>query len=69
MEAVRHNRSVTLFTDEFRCPVHVDDVCDALLELAECDDILGRLNLGGPQVFSRLAWGRLTFPPQGYRFE
>lgn len=58
VEAVKHRRTVTLFTDEIRCPVHVDDVCDALLELAERDDIHGAVNLGGPQAFSRLAWGR-----------
>jgi dTDP-4-dehydrorhamnose reductase len=58
VEAVQQQKSLTLFTDELRCPVHVHDVCAALLELSKRDDIHGPLNLGGPQAFTRWAWGQ-----------
>ncbi len=45
-----------LFTDEFRCPIFVEDLADALLELANpvCH---GVLNIAGPQWLSRYEFG------------
>lgn len=48
---------ITLFTDEYRCPVHVSDVSAAVLELAARPEIAGTLNLGGPQAYNRWDWG------------
>ncbi len=45
-----------LFTDEFRCPIWVENLAEALLELAETN-YAGILNLGGPQPFNRWEWG------------
>ena len=45
-----------LFTDEYRCPVFVDDLADALLELARTD-FAGPINLAGPQRLSRYEFG------------
>lgn len=45
-----------LFTDEYRCPIFVDDLADALLELAPLD-YAGVLNIAGPQRCSRYEFG------------
>lgn len=47
-----------LFDDEQRCPVHVDDLAAALVELAG-NDLQGVLHVGGAQATSRLELGRL----------
>jgi dTDP-4-dehydrorhamnose reductase len=45
-----------LFTDEYRCPVFVDDLADTLLELAQTD-FAGVINVAGPQRLSRYEFG------------
>lgn len=45
-----------LFTDEYRCPILVDDLADALLELA-ATAFVGVLNVAGPQRVSRYEFG------------
>jgi dTDP-4-dehydrorhamnose reductase len=47
-----------LFTDMVRKPVHVDDLADALLELA-ASDYAGVLNIAGPDAISRYDLGVL----------
>ncbi|WP_088979682.1 SDR family oxidoreductase [Micromonospora coxensis] len=49
----------TLFTDEFRCPVDVTDLADAVLELAVSSDA-GPLNVAGPDAVSRAELGLLV---------
>ncbi len=41
-----------LFTDEFRCPIWVEKLAQALLELAK-KDYVGILNIGGPESLNR----------------
>jgi dTDP-4-dehydrorhamnose reductase len=48
-----------LFTDEIRKPVHVDDLADALLELAG-GDYAGVLNVAGADAVSRYELGVLV---------
>jgi dTDP-4-dehydrorhamnose reductase len=48
-----------LFTDEIRKPVHVDDLADALLELAG-GDYAGVLNVAGADAISRYELGVLV---------
>ncbi|GLW30480.1 SDR family oxidoreductase [Actinoplanes regularis] len=48
-----------LFTDEIRKPVHVDDLADALLELAS-GDFAGVLNVAGADAVSRYDLGVLV---------
>lgn len=48
-----------LFEDERRCPVHVVDLADALVELAG-NDVRGILHCGGADATSRLDLGRLV---------
>ena len=48
-----------LFEDERRCPVHVEDLAAALVELAG-SDVRGVLHVGGADAMSRLEVGRLV---------
>jgi dTDP-4-dehydrorhamnose reductase len=48
-----------LFTDMVRVPVHVDDLADALLEVARLD-YRGVLNVAGPDAISRYDLGVLV---------
>lgn len=57
-EAARAGRPATLFTDEIRCPVFVDDLAAALLELAGRPEVSGPLNAGGAQALSRWEFGQ-----------
>ncbi len=45
-----------LFTDEYRCPIFVDDLADVLLELA-ANDVVGVINVAGAQRLSRYEFG------------
>jgi len=45
-----------LFTDEYRCPIFVDDLADALIEIAQ-NDFVGVLNIAGAQRVSRYEFG------------
>ena len=47
-----------LFDDERRCPVHVADLADALVELAT-SEVQGVLNVAGAEAMSRFELGRL----------
>lgn len=51
--------SGVLFDDDIRCPVHVDDLAAALLELA-FSDATGVRHVAGPDAVSRLDIGRLV---------
>ncbi|MET8085695.1 sugar nucleotide-binding protein [Micromonospora sp. NPDC005237] len=48
-----------LFTDEFRCPIDVSDLADAVLELA-CSSYAGLLNVAGADAVSRAELGLLV---------
>ncbi len=45
-----------LFTDEFRCPIWVENLAEVLLELAQ-HDYEGTLNVGGPERLNRWELG------------
>jgi len=49
----------TFFTDELRCPVQVDDLVAALLELCE-SDVAGPLHVTGPDAVSRWEFAGLV---------
>ena len=53
-----------LFTDEIRCPVHVQDLAAALLELAD-SRFSGILNVAGPEAVSRAGFGRMIARAHG----
>ncbi len=53
-----------LFTDEIRCPIAVDDLADACLELAG-NDTAGLLNVAGADIMSWYDMGRLLVAKHG----
>jgi dTDP-4-dehydrorhamnose reductase len=53
-----------LFTDDIRCPVHVDDLADALVELA-LDGATGVRHCAGPDALSRHEIGCLVAARDG----
>jgi dTDP-4-dehydrorhamnose reductase len=55
---------VAFFTDELRSPVQVDDLADALLELAELD-VAGPLHVAGADDVSRYDFARLVVAAHG----
>ncbi|MFI6622440.1 SDR family oxidoreductase [Streptomyces sp. NPDC050528] len=57
-ELVAGTREGVLFTDVVRCPVHVEDLAGALLELA-LSDRAGMFHLAGPDALSRHELGVL----------
>ncbi len=50
--SIRNGHEVKLFTDEYRCPLLVDNLCQILYEVAG-KDINGIYNIGGPERISR----------------
>ncbi|ADD40958.1 SDR family oxidoreductase [Stackebrandtia nassauensis] len=58
-ELVHGQREGFLFTDMVRTPVHVDDLADALLELAG-NDFSGVLNVAGSEAITRYELGVLV---------
>ena len=56
LDSVRRRSPITLFTDEFRCPIYGPDLADALLELA-VNDVAGPIHVAGPQALSRYDMG------------
>ncbi|MET7489831.1 sugar nucleotide-binding protein [Streptomyces sp. NPDC005538] len=57
-------RDGVLFTDDIRCPVHVDDLAAALWELA-LSDAAGVFHLAGPDALSRHDLGVLIARREG----
>jgi dTDP-4-dehydrorhamnose reductase len=57
-------RSGALFSDEIRCPIAVQDLAAAVLELAG-SGYAGLLNVAGPEALSRAELGRLIARSHG----
>jgi dTDP-4-dehydrorhamnose reductase len=53
-----------MFSDEFRRPVHVQDLAAAVLEL-DAAGYAGRVNVAGPETVSRVEFGRLVAKAYG----
>jgi dTDP-4-dehydrorhamnose reductase len=69
IDSLYQGRPITLFTDEIRSPVWVQDLAAALIELVELS-FSGVLNVAGPQPLSRYQMGerlalRLALDPAG----
>jgi len=66
---IQKKQTVKLFVDEYRCPIWVDNLAQALLEVAE-SRLSGVLNVAGPQRLNRWDYGmkllnRMKIDPQG----
>jgi dTDP-4-dehydrorhamnose reductase len=57
VERVGRGESVCLFVDEYRTPVYAKNLCNALLELVEREDLQGIYHLAGPERLSRFEFG------------
>jgi len=57
--------TVSLYDDQFRTPVLVNNLAEALLELAE-NDFTGIIHLGGTNRIDRLTFGRQLCAAAGY---
>lgn len=58
VEALRTGRALTLFEDEFRTPIWLEDAAEST-RMAAVSDYHGNLHLGGPVRMSRLEMGRI----------
>lgn len=64
LDIVEGRRGERLFTDEFRCPVEVEDLAAAVLELAS-HEFAGVINVAGAEAVSRYELGRLIAAAHG----
>lgn len=64
-DALRAREELTLFSDEFRTPVHVADAARSLLGLSNVG-ATGIWNCGGPERLSRLDFGHMVADTLGY---
>lgn len=63
--AIDRGESVQLFEDEYRNPIWVWNLAEALLEAAG-RDVTGILHIAGPDAVTRLALGRVLLGAMGY---
>lgn len=59
---------LNLFVDEFRNPVYVGDLCQALIQLID-STFVGALHIGGPERLSRHEFGQTFAGVHGYPLE
>jgi len=64
LDLIEGRRSGALFTDEYRCPIAVQDLAAAIWELAAAD-YAGLINVAGPEALSRAELGRLVATRHG----
>lgn len=64
LAVARGERPEKLFRDELRCPIFVDDLATALLDLAQ-RDYCGIIHFAGAETISRYEWGRLLAQAHG----
>ncbi len=67
VEGAKTGAPVSLFTDEVRCPVYVEDLADWLLELAVRRELVGPFNAVGPQPLTRWDFGQKLLRKLGLR--
>jgi dTDP-4-dehydrorhamnose reductase len=56
LERLNKGQTIQLFTDEIRCPIWVNTLCECLLELTNTD-FSGVLNIAGPERLTRWEFG------------
>jgi len=64
LDAVDGATAMAFFADELRCPAHVGDLAQALLELSHLS-FAGPLHLAGPDAVSRYEFARLVAASHG----
>ena len=66
---LRAKRHIKVFTDQFRTPIYVMDVADAIKELIQKDIKNELFNLGGPEKISRYEFAKRFVETFGYKEE
>lgn len=56
INCLREGREMTLFTDEYRCPIYVEELAAAIMELLSLDSY-GIIHIAGPEKLSRYEFG------------
>ncbi len=64
LAVARGERTEKLFRDELRCPIFVEDLAAALLDLAQ-REYRGIIHFAGAETLSRYEWGRLLAQAHG----
>ncbi len=64
LAVARGERAEKLFRDELRCPIFVEDLAAALLDLAQ-REYRGVIHFAGAETLSRYEWGRLLAQAHG----
>lgn len=57
IDSLSRGDSIRLFTNEYRSPVYVRDLCEVLLKMAFDRDLTGVFNVGGAERISRYDFG------------
>ncbi|HBY94606.1 MAG TPA: hypothetical protein DEP84_11705, partial [Chloroflexi bacterium] len=68
-ESLRLGRPITLFVDELRCPIWIEDLAAAIWELAAMENWPPVLHVAGPEALSRYTLGLLIAAHQGLPVE
>ena len=58
IDRLSKGQSVRLFTDEYRNPIHVNNLCEIVIEFAQRDDLQGLYHVCGPERLSRFEFGK-----------
>ena len=64
LKRIGQGETLCLFTDEIRCPIWIDTLALALLELANKPE-MGILHVAGPQALTRWEFGQVMLPLLG----
>ncbi len=64
-QALENRQTLTLFDDEFRTPIFIDDACDIILAIA-ASSAKGVWHAGGRERLSRVEFGHLFCASMGY---
>ena len=62
----KNNRSVKLFTDQYRTPIELSEAAKIIVQLAQMDLVNETINLGGTERVSRFELGKILCSVAGY---
>jgi dTDP-4-dehydrorhamnose reductase len=65
IDKLQAGMQVSLFTDEYRSPIYVDSLCNAILDIADRRET-GTFHLGGPDRINRHEFGLLAADVFGF---
>lgn len=57
IKLLKQQRVIKLFTDEYRTPIYIDDLCKILFTLIDKSDLTGIFNISGDERVSRYEFG------------